>query len=77
MVRPIRGMRNRLWHLSFVPLSANPRSRSLHHVITTIPLFALTEVGKERVIEQAKEIETPVLPEQKQPAGWRSQVKSI
>ncbi len=41
----------------------------------TIPLFALTEVGKELVIERAKEIETPVLintmplpvlPEQKQ-----------
>ena len=44
-----------------------------------IPLFALTEVGEELVIERAKEIETsvlintmplPVLPEQKQPAGW-------
>ncbi len=41
------------------------------------PLFALTEVGKELVIERAKEIETPVLintmllpvlPEQKQPS---------
>jgi hypothetical protein len=42
-----------------------------------IPLFALTQAGKELVIEQAKEIETPmlintiplpVLPEQKQPS---------
>jgi hypothetical protein len=42
----------------------------------TTPLFALTEVGKELVIERAKEIETPVLintmplpglPAQKQP----------
>jgi len=41
----------------------------------TIPLFALTEVGKELVIEREKDIETPVLintmplpvlPEQKQ-----------
>jgi hypothetical protein len=48
-------------------------------VITTIPFFALTQAGKELVIERAKEIETsvlintmllPVLPEQKQPAGW-------
>ncbi len=47
----------------------------LAQVGTTIPLFALTEVGKELVVERAKEIETPVLintiplpvlPEQKQ-----------
>jgi hypothetical protein len=43
----------------------------------TIPLFALTQAGKELVIERAKEIKTPVLintmplpvlPEQKQPS---------
>ena len=43
------------------------------------PLFALTQAGKELVIERAKDIKTPVLintmplpvlPEQKQPAGW-------
>ena len=43
----------------------------------TTPLFALTQAGKELVIERAKEIETPVLintmplpvlPEQKQPS---------
>jgi len=51
----------------------------LAQVGTAIPLFALTQAGKELVIERAKEIETPVLintmplpvlPEQKQPAGW-------
>ena len=66
-----------LRHRSFVPSSANLRSPSLHHVITTIPLFALTQAGNELVIERAKEIETPVLintmplpvlPEQKQPS---------
>jgi hypothetical protein len=43
----------------------------------TTPLFALTQAGKELVIERAKDIETPVLintmplpvlPEQKQPS---------
>jgi len=42
-----------------------------------IPLFALTQAGKELVIERAKDIETPVLintmplqvlPEEKQPS---------
>ncbi|RLD17750.1 MAG: hypothetical protein DRI69_11685, partial [Bacteroidetes bacterium] len=60
--------------------------KPLAQVGTAIPLFALTEVGKELVIERAKEIETPVLintmplpvlPEQKQPAGWRSQMRSV
>jgi putative methanogenesis marker protein 8 len=51
--------------------------KPLAQVGTAIPLFALTEVGKELIIERAKEIETPVLintmplpvlPEQKQPS---------
>jgi len=55
--------------------------KPLAQVGTAIPLFALTQAGKELVIERAKEIKTPVLintmplpvlPEQKQPAGWRS-----
>jgi len=55
--------------------------KPLAQVGTAIPLFALTQEGKELVIERAKEIETPVLintmplpvlPEQKQPAGWES-----
>jgi len=55
--------------------------KPLVQVGTAIPLFALTQAGKELVIERAKEIETPVLintmplpvlPVQKQPAGWRS-----
>ena len=50
--------------------------KPLAQVGTAIPLFALTQAGKELVIERAKEIETPVLintmplpvlPEQKQP----------
>ena len=53
--------------------------KPLAQVGTAIPLFALTQAGKELLIERAKEIETPVLintmplpvlPEQKQPAGW-------
>jgi len=51
--------------------------KPLAQVGTAIPLFALTQAGKELVIERAKEIETPVLintmplpvlPEQKQPS---------
>jgi len=50
--------------------------KPLAQVGTAIPLFALTEAGKELIIERAKDIETPVLintmplpvlPEQKQP----------
>lgn len=50
--------------------------KPLAQVGTAIPLFALTQAGKELLIERAKEIETPilintmplpVLPEQKQP----------
>ena len=50
--------------------------KPLAQVGTAIPLFALTQKGKELLIERAKEIETPVLintmplpvlPEQKQP----------
>jgi putative methanogenesis marker protein 8 len=53
--------------------------KPLAQVGTAIPLFALTQSGKELVIERAKEIETPVLintmplpvlPADKQPAGW-------
>ena len=60
--------------------------KPLAQVGTAISLFALTQSGKELLVERAKEIETPVLintmplpvlPEQKQPTGWRSQVKSI
>ncbi len=52
--------------------------KPLAQVGTAIPLFALTQAGKELVIERAKEITTPVLintmplpvlPEHKQPAG--------
>jgi hypothetical protein len=51
--------------------------KPLAQVGTAIPLFALTQAGKELVIERAKEIETPVLintmplpvlPEEKQPS---------
>ena len=51
--------------------------KPLAQVGTAIPLFALTQAGKELIIERAKEIETPVLintmplpvlPEQKQPS---------
>ena len=55
--------------------------KPLAQVGTAIPLFALTQKGKELLIERVKEIEVPVLintmplpvlPEEKQPAGWRS-----
>ena len=51
-------------------------AKPLAQVGTAVPLFALTQKGKELVVERAKEIESPILinsmplpelPENKQP----------